>query len=205
MRFGVMILVAGALALSACAPKEDKDDGVANGACTQATLDAYNNVVGYGIFNTSNKTVDQSCADLQGLLHGRSCDATSVRTAQTISVSYAKVQNICEPTTDASATPIPAPSRRSGSDYADSDGRCNKKFDVVVGALGDLLNQSVRKKDAGKARSAIYLCQNMETDLLKGGCRRYNSKTQEFETESRYQGELGKLCDGALKLSKRFK
>ncbi|MBS1971093.1 MAG: hypothetical protein JSU04_12335 [Bdellovibrionales bacterium] len=205
MRLGVLVLVAGALALSACA-KNEKDAGVDNGACTQATLDAYNNIITRGIMKYDGENnVTASCQKIQGLLNGRSCKAQRISTGEEFSVSYTTVQEICNPLVNKSTDPsVPTPAPKKYSKYVDEDGRCSTSYETDIKTLRNYLNKSIQYKSKNIADGAFYLCATMGNDFNGLSCKTYDAKRGEFVVNSAKAGELPQLCNGAKRLSDRF-
>jgi hypothetical protein len=204
VRLGVLVLVAGALALSACA-KGEKDDGVDNGYCTQATIDAYSNVVSRGLWKSDGEnSVTASCRKIQDLLGGRSCKAQKLSTGEESTISYATVQEVCEKTLPKSSnpyTPIPVPS----SKYVGSNGHCTEAFKKDVAEVRRDLNKALATKNSTYAYTAKAKCVIMEYEFHELSCKSYDVKKQEFVSNSAKSGELGELCKGAQRLHERFK
>lgn len=206
MRLGVLVLVAGALALSACA-KDEKDAGVENGACTQETLNAYNNIITRGIMKYDGENnVTASCQKVQGLLKGRSCKAQRISSGEEFSVSYSVVQNICDPLISKTSDPsVPTPAPKKYSKYVDEDGRCTQSYETDIKTLRNYMNKSIQYKSKNIADGAFYLCSTMSSDFNGLSCKTYDAKQGEFIVSSAKAGELPQLCRGAKRLSDRFK
>lgn len=210
MRFGVLVLVAGALSLSACA-KSEKDAGVENGACTQETLNAYNNVTHYGFLKSDgDNDTTASCKKVQSLLNGRSCKAVSTKTSEEISISYATVQDICEPLINKGTkssdpyTPMPAPRSSQKSKYVQSNGRCTTTFENDREEVRRDLNKALNLRNSAYAYTAQAKCVIMDVEFRDQTCQSYDRKKQEFVSNSANAGELGQLCKGAQRLIERF-
>ncbi len=201
MRLAVLGLTAGVLALSACA-KIEKDDG----ACTQSTLDSYNNIVtlGLGTYDNGN-SLTASCQKIQSLLNGRSCKAQRVSSGEEFSISYAAVQKTCDPLINKnsnSSTPVPAPKKYSK--YIDEDGRCTEAYKSDIKTLRNYLKKSIQHKSKDIADSAFYHCAAMRAEFYELSCKTYDAKGTKFVVISGKAGELPGLCSDAKRLSERF-
>lgn len=197
MRLGVLVLVTGALALSACA-KPDKDDGVDNGYCTQATIDAYNNIVSKTFAKAdTDGTIATSCKSIQDLLQGRSCKAQSLMSGEEKSISYTNVQSICESKTKST-------SAKKSMTYVDEDGNCTKAFMEDAREVAKTLDEAVKTKSKVLAETAFWKCEDIRVELDGRSCKLYDKEKQEHTRHSTTEGPLGQLCDGAMKLSKRL-
>ena len=193
------ILLALVATLAVACNKSSGDAGTdASGNCTQETIDAYNDVNHKAqMFDISQDVgyatgVQNACTKLQGLIGGRSCNATDLKTGSSTNASYANVQSTCDKAKTIVTGEMSSSPSSTSTSASDSYGYCTQ---TAISAYNDVLNKARAFDSARTVSSAKEIqtsCARFKSVMGSKSCLAQEAAS--YSTQSLSYSKVDTMC-----------